>query len=239
MRLEPIIAHRGASLYAPENTLAAFKQAKVMGAKWLETDVMLTQDGIPILHHDETLERTTGLLANVADTSYETIKTLDAGSWFSEDFQGETIPTLQSGLNCIKTLDLKLNLEIKPLPGHEIDTAQVAVNFLINTHFPPDKLLISSGSLSSLEAAMKIAPQLHYGFIADTLDILEQGLQSGLIFYSLHLNQQCLDEVVVNRLTGLGYKVLAYTVNHVERAQHLFNWGVTSVFTDDPGLLSN
>ncbi len=230
MRLEPIIAHRGASQYAPENTIAAFKKAKSLGAEWVETDVMLTQDNVPILHHDETLERTTGMLANVADTPYETIKSLEAG--------GEPIPTLAAALTCLNTLGLKLNLELKPLPGKEKDTAEIAIKTLLGKRFPPDKLLISSSSLEALKTAMGIAPELHYGWIADNLSALELGLQSGLSFYSLHLNEQVLDEALVKKLCAEGYKVLAYTVNQATRAQRLFDWGVSSVFSDDPGLVS-
>jgi glycerophosphoryl diester phosphodiesterase len=228
MRLSRVIAHRGASLLAPENTIAAFKKAKALGAEWVETDVMLTQDGVPILHHDVTLERTTGLLANVADTPYAKIKALES--------DGEPIPTLEEALNFLNTLELKLNLEIKPLPGQDAETAEAAVQMCLQKHFPPNSLLISSGSLVALGEAMRIAPELHYGFVADDLNALEQGLQSGLDFYSIHINEKFLDNALIEKLISKGYKVLAYTVNHTDRMQHLFDMGVTAVFSDDPVL---
>src|SRR4051812_26195793 len=90
--IPPLIAHRGASSEAPENTLAALKLARGRGANWVEVDVKLTQDGVPILMHDDTLERTTDGTGKVADTSWATIQTLDAGSWFDKKFRGERVP---------------------------------------------------------------------------------------------------------------------------------------------------
>ncbi|MDQ2994305.1 MAG: glycerophosphoryl diester phosphodiesterase, partial [Pseudomonadota bacterium] len=93
MNINSIIAHRGASFYAPENTLASMRRAHAMGAQWVEFDVMLTSDGELIVFHDDTLERTTdGGKRNVADTPLAKIRELDAGSWFAPQFKGEPVP---------------------------------------------------------------------------------------------------------------------------------------------------
>src|SRR6185312_16321857 len=96
-------AHRGASGYCPENTLAAFSKALELGATGLEIDVQLTKDGQIVIIHDENLKRTAGLNKLVSDTSYEELRTLDAGSWFAPEFKDEKIPTLEQLLKLIQS----------------------------------------------------------------------------------------------------------------------------------------
>src|SRR3954447_15867557 len=95
-----VCGHRGASGHAPENTLVAFRRAKELGATWIEFDVQLSADGIPIILHDDTLERTTNLGQQLRPTelTLAQLKDLDAGSWFSPEFAGEKIPTLEEVL---------------------------------------------------------------------------------------------------------------------------------------------
>ena len=95
-----VCGHRGACGYAPENTFAAFKLALEQGAKWIEFDVQLSRDGVPVILHDDTLERTTdrGGPRAPAELSLSELKELDAGSWFSQDYAGERIPTLDEVL---------------------------------------------------------------------------------------------------------------------------------------------
>src|SRR5688500_16528220 len=88
-----VIAHRGASSYAPENTLAAFDLAIEMGARHLELDVHLTRDDHVVVIHDDTVDRTTGGVGPVAEQTLAELKSLDAGSWFGEKFAGQRIPT--------------------------------------------------------------------------------------------------------------------------------------------------
>ena len=107
------MAHRGASYIAPENTLIAFKKAIALGADGIELDVHLSADGIPVVMHDETLDRTTngkGLIKyyNVCD-----LESLDAGGWFSDDYAGEAVPTLEQVLKLISDTDMVLNVEMK------------------------------------------------------------------------------------------------------------------------------
>src|SRR5258708_11793081 len=98
MDLPRIIAHRGASAIAPENTLAAFRAAAVSGATWVEFDVSLTKDGRPVVFHDDLLDRTTDGTGLLAETPFEILTHLDAGSWFAPDFSGEMVPTLEEDL---------------------------------------------------------------------------------------------------------------------------------------------
>lgn len=108
-----VIAHRGASAYAPENTLAAFRLAKQLNADWFELDCTLTKDGEVIVIHDNDTERTTGVPGNVANITLAHLKKLDAGAWKDPKFAGEPLPTLAESLDLAKTLQIGVYVEIK------------------------------------------------------------------------------------------------------------------------------
>ncbi len=113
MKYTKILAHRGASAYAPENTMAAFKKAIEMNADGIELDVHLSKDGYIVIIHDERVDRTTDGKGEVKDFSLDELKKLDAGSWFSDEYKGEKIPTLEELLSLIKNTEIYLNIEIK------------------------------------------------------------------------------------------------------------------------------
>ena len=121
-----VVAHRGASGTAPENTLVALREAARLGAAFAEVDVVLSKDGVPVLAHDRTLERTTDVATvfperttgTVAEFTLAELRTLDAGSWFHESFAGERIPTLREALRVFRECDLGLWLELKGPDPH-------------------------------------------------------------------------------------------------------------------------
>jgi glycerophosphoryl diester phosphodiesterase len=228
------IAHRGASAFYPENTLEAFDGAHRLGAKWVETDVMLTQDGMPILFHDDTLERMTGQNKHIAQMDYEALKRVDVGSWFDAKFQGACIPTLAQGLDCLTRLNMCLNLEIKPTLGKDKETAQAAIKVLRDHGFSKNNLVISSFSLLALETAYSLAPEYAYGWLADKPQDLEVGLRASIQWNSIHLNQSWATPEIIKDLHDRGYSVFAFTVNDRQRADFLFKHGLAGVFADDP-----
>src|SRR5256886_16194559 len=109
-----VIAHRGASGNAPENTLAAFKKAVALGATFIETDLQLSRDAHFVAIHDTTVDRTTNGQGAVHDMTLADLRRLDAGSWFGSEFAGERIPTLEEILEFSKKNDVVFYLEIKP-----------------------------------------------------------------------------------------------------------------------------
>ena len=128
-----LIGHRGAAALAPENTLASIRAAADSGVPWIEVDAKLAKDGVPVLMHDDTLDRTTaGQGPVVARTSGE-LGRLDAGSWFDPRFAGETVPTLSQCLAECRRLGLGLDLEIKPDKGAEAVTAAAPLSGLISS----------------------------------------------------------------------------------------------------------
>ena len=113
-----------------------------MGVKWVELDVKLTKDDVPILFHDEELDRTTNGSGNVAEITYDDLKQLEAGSWFADSFTGIKIPTLEEAIDALINRDLGLNLEIKPCPGREKETTEVALDMLSQYWDDHNNLLI-------------------------------------------------------------------------------------------------
>src|SRR5579859_6338194 len=105
-----IIGHRGAAGLAPENTLAAIRAAAAAGARWVELDVQLTRDGVPVLLHDSTLERTTDGEGKVGDADLDALRRVDAGSWFAPRFLGQRVPTLAEAVAELGQLGLGANL---------------------------------------------------------------------------------------------------------------------------------
>jgi len=168
LKLPKIIGHRGAKGYAPENTLVGIHTAADMGVEWVELDVKLTKDKVPIIFHDDTLDRTTNGSGLVAETLYSDIQALEAGSHFADSFAGVSIPTLEDALEVIIDRGLGLNLEIKPCAGREIETTEHALDILTSIWDEDDKILISSFQHVSLETAMEMAPNLPRGFLMET-----------------------------------------------------------------------
>lgn len=237
--LPRIIGHRGACGYAPENTLESIKTAADMGVKWVEIDVMLTKDMVPVIFHDDTLERTTNGAGNMADTLYKDLVDLDAGSWFSDGFATSKIPTLEEAIDVILKYDLGLNLEIKPTAGREVATAEAALDILSRIWDDPDKLLISSFQHVSLETAKDMAPEWNRGMLIDEPMKNWQELAEYLDVATINIDgrDQSLTREAVEAYIEIGRGVLAYTINDPMRARTLFSWGVDGVFTDVPDMI--
>jgi len=233
-----VIGHRGACALAPENTLASFRRAAADGAVMVETDVMLTADDRPVLFHDDRLERTTDGLGAVAAMPLAGLGALDAGAWFSPDFAGETVPTLEEGLEVMIDLGLGLNLELKPSRGRDADTARVALA-VARDQWPGDRPppLVSSFSREALAVARDVAPDWPRALLADTVpgDWAEAALI--LDVKALHLADAGAHAAAVRKVLAGGHAVAVFTVNDPGRARVLWDWGVAAVFADDPGAL--
>lgn len=240
LKLPKIIGHRGACGYAPENTLESVKTAHEMGVEWVEIDVMLTRDLIPIIHHDDTLDRTTNGSGNVADATWDDIQNLEAGSWFSDGFAGVKIPSLEEMLELLIDLDMGLNLEIKPTPGKEIETAEVALDFLSRVWEDHDRLLLSSFSHVSLETAMDMAPEWGRALLLEAEWFPNwQEMSEYLDAATINIDGNACTREQVETLIDFGKPIIAYTINDTQRARILQQWGVDSVFTDFPDTISD
>jgi glycerophosphoryl diester phosphodiesterase len=238
--MNQIIAHRGASAYAPENTMAAFNKALDFGINYVEFDVMLSADGHPFVFHDETLKRTTNGRGEFGRVTAEYIQSLDAGSWFSERFKHEKIPSLRGMLDWLLANNVQANIEIKPYPGMNEETT-VAVLTELNRCWPMEKPLplVSSFEWDALILCRSLSPELPLGLLMHEWrdDWLKQAKK--LSCFSVHLYSRIATQARIQLIKAEGFSVFVYTVNHPRSARKFFNWGVDALFSDYPDLLGS
>ena len=228
-----IIGHRGGGTLAPENTLAGIRRGSELGVGGVEFDVMLSADGVPVLIHDETLERTTNGRGNVAATPYARLAALDAGAWFGERYRGERLPTLAQAARLCVELGLWVNMEIKPASGFEHDTAAAAARLAAELWLDASpKPLLSSFHPACLEVARSAARELERGYLTEQIAPGWSEAAHRLGCVSVHCNCEHLTKAQADEVKSAGYWLLCYTVNETGVAQRLFSWGVDAIFTD-------
>ncbi len=234
IRLPGLIGHRGAAATAPENTLVSLKRAHQEGATWVEFDVKLTADAVPILMHDDRLGRTTNGRGKVAKISSEDLAMLDAGSWFGPEFAGERVPTLRAALELCADLGMGINIELKPCRGRALETARAASNLV--DEIWPDKLpqpLFSSFDRPSLEALKAMNPDAPIGFLCTRVPRNWRDVIARLGCSTINVSNRWIRQKHIEAARAEGVPVLIYTVNDPARAKKLLDAGVTSVFTDN------
>lgn len=236
----PVIAHRGASFYAPENTFAAFTKAVQLGIKWIEFDVMQAACGEPIIFHDETLDRTTNGQGDVNTHPYAYLQTLDAGVWFHPIFSGERIPTLKQILPFIRETHIGANIEIKGLPGQE-ETLVPRILHEVRQFFSlsDPHILFSSFSLKELHCLRKHAPDCNIGLLLHEWEPHWQDHSNALQCVSIHVNHEIMTAQAAHMIKQMNKSLLCYTVNTPERATELYSWGVDAVFSDAPDKIAS
>jgi glycerophosphoryl diester phosphodiesterase len=235
--LPPVIGHRGAAAYAPENTLAGLRKAKALGCRWVEFDVRLTADNQPVLLHDDRLERTTNGRGGVSGLQLAAVRRYDAGNWFHSSFAGERVPTLEEALMLLAELGLGANVELKAVRGREAATGAAVAELLARTWPANPHLLISSFHHGALAAARDRAPHIARGILFRRVPKNWRNIAAQLGCVTIHADQQRLRPALLSEIRRAGYPLLAYTVNDPERAKILFDFGVKSVFSDVPDRL--
>lgn len=233
-----ILAHRGASAYAPENTLAAFELALAQGAPAIELDAKLSADGQVVVIHDASVDRTTNGKGRVAQMSLAALRELDAGSFFSQAYKGEKIPTLAEVLETIgkrAILNIELTNYYTP-PGNELADK---VCELVNKFGLQDTILFSSFLPTNLARTRRLLPETACGLLAlrgwQGWWARSFGFNFGN-YQALHLNLQDTNAQQVARVHRLNRRIHVWTVNAAEDMRRLFNWGVDGLFTDHPKL---
>ncbi len=249
LQLPKVMGHRGAKALAPENTLSSMKAAAAAGAAWVEFDVMLTGDGEPVLFHDETLQRTTGVKGDMAKTPLAVVRGLDATRHFTQKysrragkrFQGQPdcrVPTLEETVACLLDLGLTPNVEIKPTRGLASETAEVALTRMMKI-WPDDRPppLVSSFEREALAAARRVAPQWPRGLLAEDFPADWRQAMADLACASLHMYWRRTRGADVAAVKAAGYAFAVYTVNGVRAGRRLLDKGVDCLITDRPDLL--
>jgi glycerophosphoryl diester phosphodiesterase len=229
-----LVAHRGGGSLAPENTLAAIRLGQSLGYTAAEFDVKLSRDGVAMLLHDATLERTTSGRGDAGILDWDTLSTLDAGAWHSPEHRGEAIARFDAAAALLKSKGTIAHVEIKPSPGREEETgAQVAALTAAYWQGAPVAPLLSSFSFEALAAAQLMAPELPRGWLAKEVTEDTWARAARLEAVSIHTDHRKLQRASVERAHAEGLRLLVYTVNDAARAEELFGWGVDGMFTDN------
>jgi glycerophosphoryl diester phosphodiesterase len=232
-----IFAHRGASAYAPENTLAAFELAIRQGAHAIELDTKLTADGHVVVIHDLTVDRTTEGSGRVSDLALVELQELDAGYHYDETFRGERIPALEQVFETIGKKIL-VNIEIANY-GSPLDDLPTKICGLVKKHELAKQVLFSSFNPLALRRAHQLLPEIPLGLLAHSgfVGVLARSSIGRWVPYqALHPHKDNVTLPLIKRLKKRGQRVHAYTVNLVDDMLRLFNWGIDGIFTDDPPL---
>ncbi|AZN40248.1 glycerophosphodiester phosphodiesterase [Paenibacillus albus] len=218
--LNPCVAHRGASGLAPENTMAAFREAmRFPFVQWIELDVQLSKDGIPVVIHDDTLRRTTRTSGKVNDYTAEQLGKMDAGGWFDKAYAGECIPTLEQVM--LETIGrCRLNIELKTYGGRYPGIEKKVVD-LLNKHSLQHDSVITSFDRDSLRIVRSLTADVRTGLILDASPwtLVQELKQLGTTFLSIgytHVSNQLLEQ-----MRGVGVAVMAWTVNDAPMMKRL------------------
>ena len=217
-----LIAHRGWSGIAPENTISAIRLAleeeKIYA---IELDVHLSKDGVPVVIHDYTLERTTNGLGNVKDYTVQQLKELDAGSWFNQNFKGEKIPTLEEVLQLVGTKK-KLFIELKQM-GSVYEGLEKKVTGLLKKYNMTDEATIISFDPYSLLRSKNAAENIPRTLVLFNMPMLlkEQLYEIGT--QSISINSRCIDQHIVESLMAADIQLIVWTVDDQEEANRLLS----------------
>lgn len=256
-----VIAHRGFRSIAPENTLLAAQKGFDVGADMWELDVAASSDGILVVLHDNTLTRTTDAKTRfpsrspwiIYDFTFDELKSLDAGSWYSkadpfmqiaygrvgsselESFKDLRIPTLREALELTKRLGWRVNIEIKDATGFACDAwiVEKTAELIKELDMVPS-VLISSFNHDYLKRMKMAIPEISVAALIDKpiSDPVQRLKDLGAV--ALNPNEKYLDEATVRALRSAGLGVLPWTVNDPSRMRMLLNWGATGLITDFP-----
>lgn len=242
-----VVAHRGGGTQAPENTLAGMRAAFERGLLGVEFDAMLAGDGVPVLMHDPQLGRTVAGHGAISSLDARELTTRDAGAWLHGRFRGETVPMLADTVRWLRAAGIWANIEIKPVPGYEVETGRVVgevsaqlyaeprpapLNSAIDWRRPELAPLFSSFSYEALAAAREAAPHMARALLFSRIpDDWQEQLQS-LDCVALHCNHQSLTPALAASIKAAGYGLFCYTVNEPARARELLSWGVDAFCTD-------
>ena len=233
-----IFGHRGLSSLAPENTMAAFRCAVDHQVKWVEADVDVIADGTVIICHDSTLDRTTNRTGRYDDLTAADLAGIDAGGWFSPRFVGEPLPALSDLIDLMNDSGLNANIEIKPNETGKEATLRLIDGVITQLErLRPDvKVIVSSFSHLLLHLFKQRAPEVPVGCLYESR-ALSGDWRSTLEIVGadyIHPEDSGLTRQQVQEFRAEGYGVNVWTVNSPSRANELFNWGVTGVFSDVP-----
>lgn len=231
------IGHRGASAYAPENTIPALQLAFQQGAHAVEFDVRLTRDRVAVVLHDDRVDRTTDGTGLAGEMGSDELRALDAGSWFSDEFTGEPVPTLAEALRAIPPEGL-INVELKGGPWTDEDLEEGILEALRDPRMAR-RVVISSYQVETIRRMSALSSLCGTSLRVRVDGDGELDLESLVgVCQCVNLEAKAIEPATVQQLHELGFVVETYTVNDAEEMKRLVAMGVDALFTDRPDILA-
>ncbi len=234
------VAHRGASGYAPENTMAAFSKAVELKSDYIELDVQLTKDGRLAVIHDTTVDRTTIGTGLVGNLTFEQIRALDAGSWFGPEFAGEKIPLLEEVLDKFRG-KVGILIEIKSpslYPGIEQKVANALKQR--NMDRPKnEKIIVQSFDFHSMKRFHKLLPDVPIGVLTYLDEEVTDAMLEEFKAYADFVNPSLslVNKSLVDKIHAMDMRVMAWTVRSRSVVDPLLQAGVDGIITDYPDYI--
>jgi glycerophosphoryl diester phosphodiesterase len=235
-----IIGHRGASAVAPENTVAAFREAIAVGADGIEFDVRLTRDGVPVVIHDSSLRRTAGMNRRVADLSWQQISKVDVGSWFRPgSLTNETVPGLRELFDLFQSNNASLYLEMKCDSPAEYRPLAEACCRLINEYSFKERVIVECFELPALKVLKEIDSDIKTAALFDRVltdqSVVTRATEIGAMAVALH--HRLARRALVERSKEAGFHVAVWTVDDPAWVQRARAIGIDALITNDPARM--
>jgi glycerophosphoryl diester phosphodiesterase len=234
MRRPLVIAHRGASAEAPENTIAAFELAITHGADGIALDIHLSRDDQPVVIHDFTLERTTDGRGRVRDRTVRELKRLDAGGWHGAPFQGQRIQTLQEVFERFRDRT-RFWIELKG--GSDLHRGiEERVVSMIEVYDVLERTFVQSLDAKALDRIGRLNPEVQLGILT-TEPAIGALIRSGIAAHAICPDAHLVTAHDIGEIRQAGLDCYVWTVNEPAQMDRLVAWGVSGIITDWPGLL--
>jgi len=234
-----VIAHRGASQFAPENTIEALVEARNRGATWVEVDIALTADNQLVLMHDDSIDRTTNGQGFVYETNFSELRKLDAGSWMTGAPSAIRVPTLAECIESVISLEMSIQFEFKPSLGNDIPLAELSCQALSEL-WPSDASVdyfVSSFSLDCLDVAARLLPDVPRAVALMDIPEHPRMVAEEADAQVIHIFDTGQPIAAYERVAASGVECGVAVVNDPERGRALLDAGCQSLVTDDPALL--
>lgn len=230
-----IFAHRGASKEAPENTMPAFELAYEQGSDGIETDVQLTKDNIPVLIHDEWVDRTSNAYGRVADYTYKELSTLDAGSWFQKIYKNTNIPSLDTFLGWASKRNVRINLELKTNVYEYFGIEKIVYDYVKHYNML-NKVLFSSFNSETLTRLLAIDSTLQTAFLTSTNKNENISIVQSNDYNGINVKYRLLTQALIQKAHAAHINVGCFTINRPSHMLRCFQLGCDILFTDLPNL---
>lgn len=232
LRTIEVTAHRGASAFYPENTMAAFEGAIEFGADWIELDVQQSKDGKLFVMHDHSFYRTTGLRDFSWNLTFDEIEQLDAGSFFSDTYAGEKVPSLEEVIQLAKENHVRLNIEIKP-SANDRDIEKNVVDLVREMDFV-DSCVVSSQMYSSLQKVKDYDPEISTLYV---MSLAYGNINRLTAADSFSMEAGNATPSMVSRIHNAGKQIYVWTVNNRKTINRMIDLNVDNIITDRVALV--